>query len=48
MMVSHDIKDVERFAEDVVWVEDGLCHAPRALNDFLRQPPAGFTVYVGD
>lgn len=48
MMVSHDIKDVERFAQDVVWVEDGLCHGPRALDDFLKDPPAGFTIYVGD
>ncbi|MBU2936055.1 MULTISPECIES: thiamine ABC transporter ATP-binding protein [Pacificibacter] len=48
MMVSHDIKDVERFAEDVLWVEDGICHLPRALGDFLKDPPAGFTSYVGE
>ena len=48
MMVSHDIKDVQRFAEDVLWVEDGICHPPRELTDFLKDPPAGFTAYVGE
>jgi thiamine transport system ATP-binding protein len=48
LMVSHDINDVERFADDVIWVEDGLCHAPRALGDFLDQPPKGFIDYIGD
>lgn len=47
LMVSHDIKDVERFAEDVIWVEGGVCQTPRALVDFLKDPPAGFTAYVG-
>jgi len=48
MMVSHDIKDVERFAEDVLWVENGICQPPRKLDDFLNDPPAGFTAYVGE
>lgn len=48
LMVSHDINDVEHFADDVIWVEDGLCQAPRALVDFLDQPPKGFIDYIGD
>lgn len=48
MMVSHDIKDVERFADDVVWVEEGLCQPPKALDVFLNDPPKGFTAYVGN
>lgn len=46
LMVSHDIKDVERFADDVIWVEDGICHEPRALQAFLDDPPKGFTTYM--
>lgn len=46
LMVSHDIKDVERFADDVIWVEAGVCHAPRALQAFLEDPPNGFTTYM--
>ncbi|MEN8831060.1 MAG: ATP-binding cassette domain-containing protein [Pacificibacter sp.] len=48
IMVSHDIKDVERFADEVVWVQAGMCHAPKALDVFLSDPPAGFTAYVGE
>lgn len=48
LMVSHDIKDVERFAEDVLWIEAGMCQTPRPLGEFLDSPPAGFTAYVGD
>jgi thiamine transport system ATP-binding protein len=48
LMVSHDIRDVERFADDVIWVEDGLCHPPQPLAVFLDQPPRGFIDYVGD
>lgn len=47
LMVSHDIKDVERFADDVIWVDDGECQPPRALRSFIDQPPKGFTDYVG-
>jgi thiamine transport system ATP-binding protein len=47
LMVSHDIKDVEHFADDVIWVEKGTCQAPRPLADFLNHPPQGFKDYVG-
>jgi thiamine transport system ATP-binding protein len=47
LMVSHDIKDVERFADDVIWVEAGQCLPPCPLADFLKTPPSGFVAYAG-
>lgn len=47
LMVSHDVDDVKRFADFVVWVEAGVCHPPRALAEFLNDPPDGFKAYVG-
>ncbi|RPE64780.1 thiamine transport system ATP-binding protein [Pacificibacter maritimus] len=47
LMVSHDFKDVERIADDVIWVEAGVCLPPQPLSEFLASPPSGFTDYLG-
>ena len=47
LMVSHNLDDVSGFADGVIWVEDGVCNPPRALDAFLADPPEGFVRYAG-
>ncbi|MEL7460029.1 MAG: ATP-binding cassette domain-containing protein [Pseudomonadota bacterium] len=47
MMVTHAPADAERIARDVIFVEDGFAHAPRATKDILADPPAALQTYLG-
>ncbi|AJE45036.1 ATP-binding cassette domain-containing protein [Celeribacter indicus] len=47
LMVTHDIPDVEAFADQVIWVEQGRCHPPRPWDALLADPPEGFRAYTG-
>nr|WP_319248708.1 ATP-binding cassette domain-containing protein [uncultured Celeribacter sp.] len=47
LMVTHDIADVDRFADLVIWVEDGQCQPPRSWAEMKADPPAGLRAYIG-
>ncbi|SFJ54756.1 ATP-binding cassette domain-containing protein [Celeribacter neptunius] len=47
LMVTHDIADVDRFADLVIWVEGGLCQPPRVWAEMKADPPQGLTDYLG-
>lgn len=47
LMVTHDIADVDRFADLVIWIEDGHCHPPRDWAEMKGDPPEGLTHYIG-
>ena len=47
LMVTHDVQDVARFADEVIWVCDGLCHAPQSWQELMVQAPQGFDRYIG-
>ncbi|MEL7105774.1 MAG: ATP-binding cassette domain-containing protein [Pseudomonadota bacterium] len=47
LMVTHAPADAERIARDVIFVEDGFAHAPRATKDILANPPAALQTYLG-
>lgn len=47
LMVSHDLADAQAFADHVVWVADGVAHAPRTWGQVEADPPTGYRDYVG-
>ncbi|AVW92452.1 ATP-binding cassette domain-containing protein [Celeribacter baekdonensis] len=47
LMVTHDVSDVDRFADLVIWVEEGLCHPPRPWTEMMSEPPQGLLDYIG-
>ncbi len=47
LMVTHDVSDVDRFADLVIWVEEGLCHPPRPWAEMMSEPPQGLLDYIG-
>ncbi|SLN09995.1 Thiamine import ATP-binding protein ThiQ [Aquimixticola soesokkakensis] len=47
LMVTHTIGDAERFAEQLVWVENGVAQAPAATRALLADPPQGLRDYIG-
>lgn len=47
VMVTHDPRDAESFAQDVVLVAEGRANAPVARADFFRSPPKAFRDYIG-
>lgn len=47
LMVSHDLGDARRFADDVVWVDAGVAHAPQSWAGLDRDPPEGYRAYAG-
>lgn len=47
LMVTHDIADVDRFAEIVIWVEEGQCAPPRDWEEMKADPPKGLREYIG-
>lgn len=47
LMVTHDIADVDRFADLVIWIEDGHCQPPRDWAEMKADPPEGLKAYIG-
>ncbi|ATG48296.1 thiamine ABC transporter ATP-binding protein [Celeribacter ethanolicus] len=47
LMVTHDIADVDRFADLVIWIEDGRCLPPRDWAEMKADPPEGLKAYIG-
>lgn len=47
LMVSHDPKDAERIAEEVVLVDAGRAEAPAPLRQMLADPPEALRRYLG-
>ncbi|WP_434289659.1 thiamine ABC transporter ATP-binding protein [Celeribacter sp. SCSIO 80788] len=47
LMVTHDIADVDRFADLVIWVEGGQCQPPRDWAEMKADPPEGLKTYIG-
>ncbi|WP_226552001.1 thiamine ABC transporter ATP-binding protein [Celeribacter naphthalenivorans] len=47
LMVTHDIADVDRFANLVIWIEDGHGQPPRDWAEMKTDPPEGLKAYIG-
>ena len=47
MMVTHAPQDVRRFADDVIFVEGGMAHAPQAAGALMDNPPPALKAYLG-
>ncbi len=47
LMVSHDPRDAEGLAEEVILVADGQAHQPRKTADLFADPPAALKAYLG-
>ncbi|WP_460273061.1 thiamine ABC transporter ATP-binding protein [Celeribacter sp. ULVN23_4] len=47
LMVTHDIADVDRFADLVIWVEEGACQPPQSWAEMKADPPQGLKDYIG-
>lgn len=47
MMVTHAPQDVRRFADDVIFVEGGIAHAPQAAGALMDNPPPALKAYLG-
>lgn len=48
LMVSHDLEDARRFSDQVVWVNDGMVHAPKSWDAIAAAPPDGYRAYAGE
>ncbi len=47
MMVTHAPEDVRRIADEVIFVEGGIAHAPGPAADLLKNPPPALKAYLG-
>lgn len=47
IMVSHDPNDAQKIAQNVIWMDQGIAHAPRATDAIFQDPPAGLAAYLG-
>lgn len=47
VMVTHDPRDAERFADRVVLVAEGRVHPPVVTRNFFDHPPTEFVAYMG-
>lgn len=47
MMVTHAPEDVRRIADEVIFVEGGIAHAPGPAADLLKNPPPALRAYLG-
>ncbi|MEM8578405.1 MAG: ATP-binding cassette domain-containing protein [Pseudomonadota bacterium] len=47
LMVTHDPKDALRIAQDVIWLDAGVAHAPQAAGPLLSDPPPSLKAYLG-
>ncbi|MEN8896731.1 MAG: ATP-binding cassette domain-containing protein [Yoonia sp.] len=48
LMVTHDPIDARRTADEVVWVDAGVAHPPRATAELFADPPDGLRNYLGE
>lgn len=47
LMVTHDPRDAQAFADQVILVNDGLAAAPAATDQLFADPPEGLRAYLG-
>lgn len=47
LMITHDPQDAERASDQIVFVDDGIAHAPRAVADIMANPPEALRAYLG-
>ncbi|EPX86775.1 Thiamin ABC transporter, ATPase component / Thiamine transport ATP-binding protein thiQ [Salipiger mucosus DSM 16094] len=47
LLVTHDPEDARRFAEEVVFVADGLAHPPVMTEALFADPPEALRAYLG-
>lgn len=47
IMITHDPKDAERASDQIVFVDAGQAHAPRAVADIMADPPEALRAYLG-
>ena len=47
LMVSHDPRDAEHLAEEVILVTDGQAQAPRKTAELFANPPEALRAYLG-
>ena len=47
LMVTHEPGDARSFAEDVVWVTDGMATPPRRTAELFADPPEALRDYLG-
>jgi thiamine transport system ATP-binding protein len=48
LMVSHDPRDIRRFADRAVLVDGGIAHAPQEVAAFFDQPSPALRAYLGE
>lgn len=47
LMITHDPRDAERASDQIVFVDEGQAHAPRAVADVMADPPEALRTYLG-
>ena len=47
LMVSHDIRDAQRFADQIIWLDGGIAAPPQPTAQILANPPEGLRAYLG-
>lgn len=47
LMVTHAPEDARRIADRVIFVADGVAHAPQATDELLDNPPPALMAYLG-
>ncbi|MFW2541321.1 ATP-binding cassette domain-containing protein [Primorskyibacter sp. 2E107] len=47
LLVSHDPSDARRFAQEVVYVDEGRVHAPVDTQSLFANPPEALRAYLG-
>ena len=47
IMVTHAPQDVQRIADEVIFVADGTAHAPQAAGPLMDNPPPALRDYLG-
>ncbi len=45
--ITHDPKDAEAAADEVIFVDAGMAHAPRSVSDIMTDPPMALRAYLG-
>lgn len=47
LMITHDPQDAERASDQIVFVDMGRAHAPRAVAEIMANPPEALRAYLG-
>ena len=47
VMITHDPKDAEKAADEVIFVDAGKAHTPRPVSALMADPPAALRAYLG-